>query len=87
MTLVQSQGAVPLDPGPECLLAGLMDIVPELTKSGETQGLIGDPTGAVIDHENKSAGQQQKPDKSEKTADHASPYICRARRRRQALTG
>jgi hypothetical protein len=40
------------------------------------QGLIGDPARSVIDHENESAGQQQKPDKSEKTADHASPYIC-----------
>jgi hypothetical protein len=66
-------------PGPECLLAGLMDIVPELAKPGKAQGLIGDPTCSVIDHENKSAGQQQQPDKSEKAADHASPYICRAR--------
>jgi hypothetical protein len=43
----------------ECLLAGLMDIVPELTKPGETQGLIGDPPRSVIDHEDKSARQQQ----------------------------
>jgi hypothetical protein len=49
--------------------------------------LIGDPARSVIDHENESAGQQQKPDKSEKTADHASPYICRARKRSQPLTG
>src|ERR1700730_7603696 len=64
-----------LHPGAECLLAGLMDVVPELTKPGETQGLVGDPAGAVIDHENESAGQQQKPDQSKQTADHASPYI------------
>src|SRR5580692_9564907 len=74
-------------PGPECLLAGLMDIVPELTEPGEPQGLVGDPARTVIDHENKPAGQQQQPYKSEKTADHASPYICRARRRRQPITG
>ena len=58
-TLVQSQGASALEPGPERLLAGLMDIVPELAKPGKLQGLIGDPAGAVIDHEDKSAGQQQ----------------------------
>src|SRR3981189_2957302 len=74
-----------LHPGPKRLLAGLVDIVPELTKPGEPQGLIGDPARAVIDHENESAGQQQQPYKSEKTADHASPYIARARKRRQAL--
>src|ERR1700720_646716 len=74
-----------LHPGPEHLLAGLMDVVPELTNQGKTQGLIGDPARAVVDHENESAGQQQKPDKSEKTADHASPYICRTRRRSQPL--
>src|SRR5258708_22264836 len=76
-----------LHPGLERLLAGLMDVVPELTKPGETQGLIGDPARAVVDHENESTGQQQKPDKSEKTADHASPYICRARKRSQPITG
>src|SRR6266481_1741790 len=64
-----------LHPGLKRALAGLMDVVPELTKPGETQGLIGDPARAVVDHENESAGQQQQPDKSEKTADHASPYI------------
>jgi hypothetical protein len=64
-----------------------MNFVPELTKPGETQGLIGDPARSVIDHENKSAGQQQQPDKPEKTADHASPYIHRARKRSQPLTG
>jgi hypothetical protein len=64
-----------------------MDIVPELAKPGETQSLVGDPASAVIDHENESAGQQQQPHKSEKTADHASPYICRAVRCRQPLPG
>ena len=73
-TLFQSQGAVALDPGPERLLAGLMDVVPELAEPGKAQGLIGDPACPVIDHEDKSAGQQQQPHKSEKTADHASPY-------------
>src|SRR6476659_8494532 len=76
-----------LHPGLERLLAGLMDVVPELTKPGETQGLIGDPARAVVDHENASAGQKQKPDKSEKTADHASPYISRARKRSKPLAG
>ena len=36
-----------------------MDIVPELAKPGELQGLIGDPTRSVIDHEDESASQQQ----------------------------
>src|SRR3984893_10397788 len=80
-------GRMALHPSAECLLAGLMDIVPELTKPGEPEGLIGDPARPVIDHENKSAGQQQQPHKSEKTADHASPYLCRVRKRSQALTG
>ena len=62
MTLFQSQGAVTLDPGPECKLAGLMDVVPELAKPGEPQGLVGDETGAVIDHEDESAGQEQQAD-------------------------
>src|SRR5712671_1594861 len=74
-----------LHPGPKRLLAGLVDIVPELTEPGEPQGLIGDPARAVIDHENESAGQQQQPYQSEKTADHASPYIARARKRSQPL--
>ena len=58
-TLFQSQGALALDPGTERLLAGLMDIVPELAKPGEPQVLVGDPARAVIDHENETAGQQQ----------------------------
>ena len=77
MTLFQSQGAMALDPDPECLLAGLMDIVPELAKPGKPQGLIGDPAGPVIDHEDKSAGQQQQPHKAEETADHVSPLSVR----------
>src|ERR1700730_4904870 len=72
-------------PAPERLLAGLMDIVPEFAETGKTQGLIGDPARAVIDHEDKSAGQQQQPHKSKKTADHASPYVFRARKPRQPL--
>jgi hypothetical protein len=61
-----------------------------LTEPGEPQGLIGNPARAVIDHENKSTGQQQQPQKSEKTADHASPYIClymSRPARRQPITG
>jgi hypothetical protein len=42
------------------------------------QGLVGHKPGAVIDHEDESAGQKQEADKPEETADHASPYICRA---------
>src|SRR3984885_9294736 len=72
---VPEPGRVSLDPGPEGLLAGLMDIVPELAEPGKPQGLIGAPAGPVIDHEDKSAGQQQQPHKAEKTADHALPYI------------
>ena len=77
---VPEPGRSALDPGPERLLAGLMDVVPELAEPGETQGLVGDQTRAVIDHEDESAGQQQQANKPEKTADHASPYICRARK-------
>src|ERR1700719_2391270 len=68
-------GRVALHPGPERLLARLMDVVPELAELGETERLIGDPARPVIDHEDESAGQQQQPYESEKTADHASPYI------------
>src|SRR3982074_810006 len=76
-TPVPSQRAGPPRPGPERLLAGLVNIVPELAKPGETQGLVGHEPGPVIDHEDKSAGQKQQADKPEQTADHASPYICR----------
>src|SRR6266481_5866159 len=62
-------GHIAFHPGPERLLAGLMDVVPELPEAREAQGLIGDKARAVIDHEDESAGQQQQPDKSEKTAD------------------
>ena len=79
-TLFQSQGAVASDPGPERLLAGLVNIVPELAKPGETQGLVGYEPRAVIDHEDEPAGQQQQADKPKETADHASPYICAAQR-------
>src|ERR1700760_2395156 len=75
---VPQPGGVALDPGPECRLAGLIDVVPELAEPGEAQGLVGHPAGAVIDHEDETAGQQQQPDKSEKTADHPSPSISRA---------
>jgi hypothetical protein len=43
----------------ESLLAGLMDVVPELPEPRETQGLIGHKPRAVIDHEDKSDGQEQ----------------------------
>src|SRR5258707_4906465 len=75
---VPEPGRGTLHPGPERLLAGLVNIVPELAKPGETQGLIGHEPRAVIDHEDESAGQKQQADKPEETADHASPYICRA---------
>src|ERR1700674_3055727 len=65
-----------LHPDPEVLLAVLRNIVPEFAKSGKAQGLIGHPARPIIDHEDKSARQEQQPDKSEKAADHASPYIC-----------
>src|SRR6266404_8759885 len=70
---VPQPGCLALQPGPERQLAGLVNIVPELPEPGETQGLVGHEAGAVIDHEDKSAGQQQQADKSEETADHASP--------------
>src|SRR5215475_5111699 len=70
---VPEPGHVGLDPGPKRLLAGLVNVVPELAEPGEPQGLVGDPAGAVIDYENESASQQQQPDQSEKTANHVSP--------------
>src|SRR5438046_3439681 len=70
---VPEPGHMALDPGPKRLLAGLMDIVPELAEAGETQVLVGHPAGAVIDHEDKAAGQQQEPHKPEETADHVPP--------------
>jgi hypothetical protein len=59
---VPEPGRGTLDPGPERQLAGLMDVVPELAKPGEPQGLVGDKTGAVIDHKDESAGQKQQAD-------------------------
>ena len=79
-TLFQSHGAVASDPGPERLLAGLVNIVPELAKAGETQVLVGYEPRTVIDHEDEPAGQQQQADKPKKTADHASPHPCPAQR-------
>src|SRR6516164_816495 len=76
---VPEPGHVALDPGAERLLAGLMDIVPELAKPRESQALIGDPTRAVIDHQDESARQQQQPHQSEKAADHVSPHLCAAK--------
>src|SRR5664279_292421 len=64
-----------------------MDIVPELAEAGKSQGLIGNPARSVIDHENKSAGQQQQSNKSEETADHESPYVCVATEVPSALSG
>src|SRR5262249_649985 len=71
-------GHVRLDPRPECLLAGLVDVVPELAEPGEAQVLVGHPACAVIDHEDESAGQQQEAYQSEEPADHASPKYCKA---------
>jgi hypothetical protein len=56
-----------------------MDVVPKLAEPGEMQGVVGDKSRAVIDHEDESAGQQQKSYKPEKAADHTSPYTSRAR--------
>jgi hypothetical protein len=39
-----------------------MDVVPELAEPGELQGLVGDETGAIIDHKDESAGQEQQAD-------------------------
>src|SRR4029077_16687598 len=64
-----------------------MDVVPELPERGETQGLVGDKTRAVIDHEDKSDGQEQQADKPEETADHASPYVCRAQEVDRPIAG
>src|SRR5215216_5592973 len=52
---VPEPGHVALHPGPEGLLAGLMDIVPKLVEPGKSQVLVGHPAGAVIDHEDESA--------------------------------
>src|SRR5262249_48839618 len=78
--IVPEPGRDTLHPGPERLLAGLMDVVPELAEPGETQGLIRHEACAVKDHEDESAGQEQQADKPEETADHASPYISVARK-------
>jgi hypothetical protein len=74
-------------PGAERLLAGLVNIIPELAELGKAQALVGDPPRTVIDHEDKSAGQQQESHKSEKSADHASPYIYGSRKRHQPIPG
>src|SRR3954451_13981370 len=84
---VPEPGSGALDHGAERLLTGLMDIVPELAKSRKAQVLVGDPAGSVIDHENKTAGQQQQSDHTEKPADHASPCYLFARRPEARLTG
>src|SRR3954453_11946994 len=68
-------------------LAGLVDVVPELPEPGETQGLVGDEPRAVIDHEDKSAGEEQQANQPKETADHASPYICRRPNGRQPIAG
>jgi hypothetical protein len=64
-----------------------MDVVPELAEPGETQGLVGHEARTVIDHEDESAGEKQKADKPEETADHASPYIYVAPGGRQPIPG
>src|SRR5258705_7568746 len=56
---VPEPGHVAFHPGSKGLLAGLMNIVPELAEPGKSQILVGHPAGAVIDHEDESAGQQQ----------------------------
>src|SRR6202041_449108 len=66
------------DPDTKCLLAGLVDVVPELAKPGKAQGVVGDVPRPVIDHEDEPAGQQQQSHQTEKAADHASPTISRA---------
>src|ERR1700751_4953321 len=76
-----------LHPGPERLLARLVDVVPELTETGEAKGLVGDPAGPVIDHEEEPAGEQQQPYQSEKAADHASPMVWQALCAETAITG
>ncbi|MBW8853930.1 MAG: hypothetical protein JF604_06285, partial [Bradyrhizobium sp.] len=62
-------------------------VVPELPEPGETQGLVGHETRAVINHEDKSAGQEQQANKPKETADHASPCVCRARKAVSPITG
>src|SRR5262249_46234852 len=66
-------GRLALDPGPECRLARLVHVVPELAETGEPQVLVGHPARPVIDHEDESASQQQQPHQAEETADHVSP--------------
>jgi hypothetical protein len=39
-----------------------MDVVPELAEPGEPQGLVSDETGAIVDHKDESAGQEQQAD-------------------------
>ncbi|MGH6642628.1 MAG: hypothetical protein ACRED3_08015, partial [Bradyrhizobium sp.] len=60
---------------------------PELPEPGEAQGLVGHEARAVIDHEDKSAGQEQQANQPEETADHTSPYVCRARKAVSPIAG
>jgi hypothetical protein len=83
--IVPEPGREAFDPDTKCLLAGLVDVVPELAKPGKAQGVVGDVPCPVIDHEDKSAGQQQQSHQTEKAADHASPTISRAQIRCQPL--
>ena len=47
------------------LLAGLVNIVPEFTKLGQPNGLVGDRALAVIDQEYEARSEQQHSDKAE----------------------
>jgi hypothetical protein len=56
---VPQPGRLGRDPGMERQLARLMYVVPEIAEPGEAQGVVGDEARPVIDHENKSASEEQ----------------------------
>ena len=64
-----------------------MDIVPELAKPGKMQGLIGNPACAVIDHEDKSAGQKQEADQVGRNRGSCVTLYLSRPKRRQPIPG
>jgi len=65
----------------------LMDIVQELANRVKRRDLVGDQRVAVIDHENESAGQQQRPTSRKKNRGSCIHLISVARKMPPALTG
>src|SRR5579871_5530999 len=62
-----------------------MDVIPELAEPGKAQGIVGHEASAVVNHEDKSAREEQQPDQTEKSPDHASPIISKPKGTHSAL--